>query len=145
MTRLTQFSEASNLAVHALAYLASREPNQYQSASEIAAQLEVSPSHLGKVLQRLAKFGLVRSSRGAKGGFALACDPTEVSLLEIVELLDGPFRAPDCLLGEPRCRGGVCVFGDLLTETYRATRQHLRKTTLRDLAVVPGRHRGGRS
>ena len=97
MAKLTQFSEAANLAIHSLAYLGSCDPSELRSASQIARHLDVSEAHLGKVLQRLAKFGLVRSVRGAKGGFALARDPEAVTLLEIVVALAQVLEQRLCL------------------------------------------------
>ena len=70
MANVLRISEAATLALHTLALLASR-PGVILSTHKIAKRLEASEAHLAKVLQRLARMGLVRSIRGARGGFVL--------------------------------------------------------------------------
>ena len=137
MARVIQISEASNLAIHALGYLSHFRDGDLRSTAEIARVLRVSEAHLGKVLQRLAKFGLVSSTRGARGGFRLARDPGDVSLLEIIELLDGPITGEECLLGKPVCQHGKCILSGLLSAVHGLVRKHLQKTTLKQFALDP--------
>ena len=81
-----------------MAVLASR-PAGRVSAAELAATLKVSEAHLAKVMQRLGKAALVRSARGPKGGFQLPAGRSSVTLLDVYEAIDGPFRPDECLLG----------------------------------------------
>lgn len=135
MARLLQMSEAANLGIHALAYLAGGTSAQPATVSQIARALSVSEAHLGKVLQRLAKYDLVDSARGAKGGFTLAREADRVDLLEIVEILDGPLDPEECLLGKPVCEPGCCVFGEVLGRLHQEVRGVLRGTTLSQFAL----------
>ncbi len=137
MGRLIQISEAANLAIHALGYLAQRNSPENRSASEIAGLLEVSEAHLGKVLQRLAKFGLVTSSRGARGGFRLAREPNDVTLLEVVELMDGPIVDDQCLLGKAVCWQRQCVFQPMLGQVHKLIKGHLESTRLSQFTLDP--------
>lgn len=135
MLNLIRITEASNLAVHALAYLATRGENGLCSASEIAARLGVSEAHLAKVLQRLAKHGLIRSARGAKGGFLLQKDPSEIHLLDVLEIVDGPLSSNTCFLGQPLCRPGTCLFRRL----SQTIQDHLKNKTIADFKAKHSR------
>ncbi len=113
MLNLVRLTEGTNLAIHALAYLAGRKKDGLCSATEIAKRLVVSEAHMAKVLQRLARAGIVRSSRGAKGGFTLARDPKELSFYDVLEAIDGPFSPNTCLLGRTLCQPQTCMLKDL--------------------------------
>jgi Rrf2 family protein len=127
-----RISEASNLAVHALAVLAGAGEERFVSAAEIARRLGRSASHLAKVLNLLAAHGLVVSSRGARGGFRLARDAGEIRVLDVIDLVDGPRASRSCLLGEPICRPEHCLFGGVFKDVEMQALARLRTTTLRD-------------
>ena len=137
MARLVQISEAANLAIHALACLATHTEGRLASASSIAGHLGKSEAHLSKVLMQLAKVGLVKSSRGARGGFALARDPEDVTLLEIVEMFDGPILQEKCLLGKEACREGSCVLQPMLNSVSNQVRDYLKQTRLNKFNLEP--------
>ena len=113
MPKVMQISEAASLALHSMALLASK-PEKIFSVREISSKLHVSEAHLSKVLQRLAKIGLVRSHRGPKGGFVLGKASDKITLLEVYEAIDGPLLSSKCLFNTPICSGEHCIFGDLL-------------------------------
>jgi len=108
-----QVSTALNLAIHSMAYLARSHPRGSVSAAAIAGDLHVSPSHLSKVLGALAGGGLIRSTRGARGGFVLERDPKQITLLDIVRAMSGPPPGGMCLLGQRICPPGACRLEDL--------------------------------
>lgn len=126
-------SDAAALAVHAAAVLAAASGSR-RSTREIAETLSASEAHLSKVLQRLNRVGLVRSVRGPRGGFSLARDPGDITLLEVYEAIEGPFAPRACLLGNAVCGGGSCVMGDLLTDLNDLVHDYLARTTL---SVLP--------
>lgn len=101
---------------------------------EIAAALGASAHHLAKVMQRLAKVGLVSSVRGPRGGFSLGKPADEVTLLEIYEVVEGPLATCGCLLQTPVCDGTDCVLGDVVQTIHAQLRDYLSKTTLAKLA-----------
>ena len=128
-------SEAANLAIHSLAYLAVQQPSAPVAASRLAEHFGVSEAHLSKVLQRLAHAGLLRSARGPAGGFVLASEPESVTLREIYEAIDGRLTPRShCLLGRRSCDLKTCLFGDLLQSIHQQAKQYLSATTLADLA-----------
>ncbi len=141
---ILKISDAASLAIHTMVLLATH-PDETFSIPEIAAILKASQAHLAKVAQRLAKAGLVSSTRGRKGGFKLEGDASQVSLLEVYEAIEGPLVATQCLLSERVCRGQRCVFGDLLTEVNRQVRDYLANTCIGELTDVFGLVREKRS
>ena len=70
------------------------------SAGTIAEKYRVSTNHLAKVLQALQRAGLVRSTRGVGGGYRLARPPSEISLLDVVEVFEGTTDLQRCLLAD---------------------------------------------
>ena len=134
MSTVLKISDAASLALHTAALLAARL-DEVQSTRSMAEELDVSEAHLSKVLQRLTKVGLVTSVRGAHGGFQLAGDPEEVTLLEVYEAIDGPLRPSACLLGSHRaCDGKGCILGDLLGSMNDQVESHFASRRLSDLA-----------
>lgn len=132
MRNLLRMSEAAWLAIHALASLSYRaEPVQ---VSRLAASMEASQSHLGKVMQRLTRAGLVTSVRGRKGGFVLTIQPETVSVLDVWEAMDGPLGRADCLLERSCCDApGECHARALSSELSEIIRSRLDGMKLSDL------------
>jgi Rrf2 family protein len=129
MSHLMKVSEAASLALHSMAYLAG-SPGRNVSARQVAERLGVSEAHLSKVLQRLAQAGLVKSSRGPKGGFTLKIPAAKITLLDIFETIEGRLEATECLLGIPICNGPDCILGGLLKSVDEQAREYLGQTRL---------------
>jgi Rrf2 family protein len=128
MDRVLGISDRCNAAIHALALAAAGGGRT--TVAEAAARLGVSQSYLAKVLQVLSKRGLLRSARGAAGGYELARDPSDISCLEIVEVLEGPLPRRDCLFATPVCGRKGCALRTLCQEVTKAMRQALESTSV---------------
>jgi len=137
MANLLKISEAASLALHTMVYLAAND-GRLATTHEIGEVLRVSEAHLAKVLQRLAKVGLVDSTRGPRGGFCPARAAADMSLLEVYEAIEGPLTPTNCLLGTPICSGEKCILGGLLETVNRQVQEYLASTTLADLTDVYG-------
>jgi Rrf2 family protein len=124
-----RISDAASLAMHTMVLLAST-PEDVVSTGEIAEVLRASEAHLSKILQRLSKAGLVKSTRGPSGGFKLAKEPEEICLLEVYEAMDGPLPESACLLDTPICVGPDCVLGGILKGIGDELKKYLGKTSL---------------
>ncbi len=135
MSSVLRVSEAAAVGLHAMVLLAAR-PGHLLSNREIASVLRVSAAHLSKVLQRLGKAGMVRSTRGPGGGFVLAPGAEDATLLKVYEAIEGPLRPDKCLLDTAICGGRNCIFGDLLKSLNRKTRQYLAQSRLKDLTAA---------
>jgi Rrf2 family protein len=97
-------------AIRGMVYLARQEPGKLILVNEIAETVAVPQSFLAKIFQGLARLGLVRSSRGAGGGFALARPAAEISLREVIEAVEGPICTNRCVIDAGFCdRSGNCT------------------------------------
>jgi Rrf2 family protein len=135
MAKMWKISEASSIGLHAMVLLAStRKP--LVRTREIAEVLKVSEAHLSKVLQRLAKAGLVSAIRGPSGGFSLKKNPERITLLSVYEAIEGPLVPTTCLLDSPVCRGDKCILGGLVVEINKRLREYMAETTLSELVKV---------
>jgi len=129
MSSILRISEAASLALHSMAFLAS-DPERPVSTKEIASKLNISEAHLSKVLQRLTRVGLLKSTRGPKGGFVLGKPARDISLLDVYESIEGPMVPNECLLGKPVYAKDKCILGGLLEEVDKQVKQYLTKTAL---------------
>jgi Rrf2 family protein len=102
-----QITRQADYAVRAVLYLAKLGPDSRAATSQIAEEQRIPPSFLAKIVSQLSVAGLLQTSRGARGGVTLSRPPDSITLLEVVEAIDGPITLNECV-GE----NGVCVFGD---------------------------------
>jgi Rrf2 family protein len=98
-----QITRASDYAVRVLIYLAGLPFSSTVRQSELAKATEVSGHFLSKVLQQLVRAGLIRSQRGSGGGYALAVPAASVSLLDVVQAMEGPVQLNQCIEEGPSC------------------------------------------
>ena len=133
MSSLLNISEAVSLGLHAMVLLATGSRRRLTNR-ELAGALKASGHHLAKVMQRLAKVGLVNSIRGPQGGFLLGKPAEKVTLMEICEAIDGPVGEKACLFAAPVCAGTDCMLGQAVQSSYKQLRDHLCKSTLAGLA-----------
>jgi Rrf2 family protein len=84
-----QFSIGCEYAVHGLLFLAMRERDEVVLVSDIAKAQNLPESYLAKVFQSLARAGLLKSFRGAKGGFQLGRLPEEITLRDVTLAVEG--------------------------------------------------------
>jgi Rrf2 family transcriptional regulator, iron-sulfur cluster assembly transcription factor len=104
-----QITRQADYAVRAMIYLAQIGPHNRASTSQIAQEKKIPPSFLAKIVSQLSVAGLLQTSRGARGGVALAKDPGNISLLDVVEAIDGPILLNECVGDESACSfGGDC-------------------------------------
>ncbi len=96
-------SGTAEYALRAVVHLARQPPGATVRADDLAQAVDVPRNYLGKVLHELVRGGVLRSSRGKRGGFQLAIAPDALSLLEIVSLFDRLDGQRRCLLGRAEC------------------------------------------
>ena len=95
-------SQASKYAVRAVLYLAKCEESPVLG-KEIATELAAPAHFLAKILQSLAKQGLLHSYKGRGGGFSLARPATEITAVEVIQAIEGPRFGEGCFLGLAKC------------------------------------------
>jgi Rrf2 family protein len=131
MKRFPNISEASSIAIHSLALVAGFEGSI--NVNRLAEETGFSRNHISKVMQTLVRHGYLRSGRGPHGGFEIRRNADEVSLLEIVELIEGRKEGHYCGISEERCPFESCVFGDLPAEFDRKFRDFYSKRKISEL------------
>jgi len=129
-----QITRAGEYGVLGLMHLARHHPGQRAMIDEMSRQEGIPKSFLAKIFQNLAKAGLVRSVRGSGGGFALARNPAEISVLEIVEAVEGRIVFQRCKQDKPECEHvGGCALCSLFERAQDGVKDVLTRTSLRDL------------
>ena len=133
MARMIQISGATAIAVHGMWMLALAESRAVH-VRDIADSLGVSVNHLAKVFQRLGKSGLVEAERGPLGGVRLAKSADRITLLEIVEAIEGPVENGSCLFKRGNCALGDCILGKKWERLNDEMRKYFIETTLDKIA-----------
>ena len=130
-----QITRATDYAVRILIHLAMSPDDARVAASELARETKAPESFVSKVLQQLVQRGMVTSRRGAGGGFELAIQPEKVSLLDVVEMIEGPLQINLCLPGEETCdRKSWCKVHPIWSEAQDALKRVLSSATIAGLA-----------
>ena len=96
-------TRATEYAIRAVLYLAKQPPGEIVLKKDICRTQDITPAFLTKILQPLIKAGIVGSQRGVGGGFYLAREPAEITLLDVVEAEEGPVYLNQCLIEENAC------------------------------------------
>ena len=102
-----QITRQADYALRAVIYLSRLGPDERAATSQIAQEQRIPPSFLAKIVSQLSVAGLLQTSRGARGGVSLAKTPEEITVLDVVEAIDGPILLNECVA----C-GGNCTFGE---------------------------------
>lgn len=134
MDSAMRISEAAGLAIHAVTVLARLGDGEPIKLSRLAELLRASEAHLGKVMHRLAQARVVSSRRGPSGGFTLGPRASELTLLDVYEMIDGPLDAGSCLMGYLACPFGGCILGDAVGSINSYVRDVLGRQKIDELA-----------
>jgi Rrf2 family protein len=130
MANIVQFSEASSLGIHAMVIIA--KAKTIMNATTIANMTCASRNHLAKVMLILVKNGYVKSLRGPSGGFLLAKNPTEISLLDIYETIEGKLEITSCAANNTVCPFDKCIVDNLVQKVTKEIKTYLSSKTLND-------------
>lgn len=101
-----QITKQADYALRAMLFLARLPGNQRAATSQIASEQAIPPSFLAKIISQLSIAGLIHTSRGARGGVSLAVSPEKISLLDVVEAIDGPIALNECTINPSVCPNG---------------------------------------
>ena len=129
------YSRSAEYAIRAFVYLAEAPPGKYAMVKQIAEESEIPSHFLAKILQQLARQGFLRSSKGPTGGFALRYPASEITLLQIVESIDGLADYQRCIGGMQECNDQMrCGMHDSWKALRSRIIEYLEGTTVEDLA-----------
>ena len=99
------FSRHCEYALQSVLYLALSPKGEMTNIKELTKALGIPYHFLGKIMQDLSRKGILTSQKGPHGGFALRRRPEQITLLQIVEAIDGTEFLQACVLGFPECSG----------------------------------------
>jgi Rrf2 family protein len=129
----------TDYALRLMVDLARRQDKGAVSTRLLAQEQEVSYQLACKLMQQLHDAKLVESSMGPKGGFRLSRAPAQISLLDIIEVIQGPLSLNRCLLNETCCpRQDTCPVREKMGELQGRMSEYLGGVTLADLAQGQG-------
>ncbi len=130
-----QITHQADYAIRAMHFLSTLAPDQRVATNQIAEAYQIPPSFLTKIIAQLSVAGLIRTSRGARGGVTLARPPEQISVLEVLEAIDGPISLNDCVEDPSLCQySDTCTVHGFWTDLRDELVDRLRGTTFDKLA-----------
>lgn len=131
-----QITRQADYALRAMLFLAKMDPTKRAATSQIAEMQHIPPSFLAKIISQLSIAGLIHTSRGARGGVLLARPAEQISVLEVVEAIDGPMELNECTSGAGGCPFGEnCPLRPIWCDTQHELIEKLRNTNFAQLAT----------
>ncbi len=131
-----QLTRAADYAVRIMIHLATLPPDSRPSGAELAKAQDIPEHFAVKVLQSLARARMVASQRGSGGGFVLSADPRRVTMLDVVEAIEGPIALNACMTSPPSCnRMQNCAAHQVWVVAQQAMVAVLRTATIASLAA----------
>ena len=133
-------SDASEYGLRAVVWMAQR-PGEPQKARDIAEGTHSSPGYLVKVLQLLARQGIVSAQRGSHGGFSLQRDPAELTVLEVISAVDPIERIRTCPLGLDAHGAELCPLHRRIDNAIATIEKAFAATTIEELITERSKSR----
>ncbi len=122
--------------------LLAEAPERVHSASELAARARLESPTVAKLLKALGQAGLVESFRGANGGYRLARDPHDITVVDIITAIEGPIGVTECSLHDGLCdHESHCGVRGNWKRISEAVEAALRQIRLSDMLESPARER----
>ncbi|MGD0129046.1 MAG: Rrf2 family transcriptional regulator [Terriglobia bacterium] len=135
---MLRLGKKADYGLIALRHLAAQRPRASSSAKEIARTYGMPAELVAKVLQKLAKIGLLASQHGTNGGYALAKDPAQINAFEVIRALEGPLFITSCVTDRSECHQMTkCTVREPLRKVNEAIAAALRQVTVASLVVEP--------
>ncbi len=131
-----RLSTRSRYGIRALTALAAHEPAEGRCAREIAGEEDLSKKYLESILAQLRTAGFVRSVRGAHGGYVLARDPAELTVAEVIRVLEGSLAFVECVDEPAYCsRSEDCITRYIWVEAERALSASFKNISIASLVA----------
>jgi Rrf2 family protein len=130
-----RLTRAAEYAIRCVLYLAKHPFGQTVSRREVAQSMDIPMAFLGKIAQGLAKSGVLVVRQGAHGGYELALPPNEISLLMVVEAIDGEILVNECLSRPQDCgRSSFCAVHKVWEKARDQFRETLQAASFEELS-----------
>jgi Rrf2 family protein len=131
------FSDTVEYALRAIVHLAYESPES-RTTAQIAEATRVPKDYLSKILQGLAKKGIVQTQRGVGGGVSLAKTPAELTILDVVNAVEPIQRITRCPLGLATHGVKLCPLHKRMDAAMATVEEAFRATTLAEVLAEPG-------
>jgi len=133
---MLRLSKKADYALIALRHLAMRNAEGACSAADIAETYGISAPLMAKVLQKLARSGLLEARHGAAGGYTLARDPGEITALDAIKAIDGPLSITSCVTSRGQCEQTArCTVREPLQRVNETILQMLGNVTILQMTL----------
>ena len=133
-----RLTRAAEYGIRAMMHVGSLPEGTVGLKDEIAEAQGIPPSFTAKILRQLVKAGILSSARGVHGGFALAKPPAEISLLDVIEAIEGPIQLTVCSPDPENCTvSHDCPVSGVWFEVQRQMTDLLGETTIEALLSAP--------
>jgi Rrf2 family protein len=133
-----RLTAAADYAIRAMIHIACIPEGSPAMGHDVARMQGIPHSFMAKILRRLVGGGLLRSTRGAHGGFFLARPATQLNLLEVVEAIEGPLTLTTCSSGPGGCQWAPdCPASAVWHQVQEQMADVLRSSTLESMVCMP--------
>lgn len=128
-----KLSTRGRYGLRAVTYLALNQQNGYVSVSEIAEKLSLPENYLEQLIRLLKKNDLVKSTRGAKGGYKLNGDIDKITVGDVLRVLEGEITASDCVSNKACGDSAKCEAYFVFTKIDEAINDAVNSITIKDM------------
>src|SRR5215470_9166482 len=131
---MLKLTKKADYGLMAMKHLAERAAEGACSAKDVAESYGIPQEALAKILQRLAKAGLLHSQHGINGGYTLARDAAQISAFEVIRTIDGPLFITSCITVRGECdQTDRCTIREPLRRVNESIEQVLRRITISEM------------
>lgn len=131
---MLKLTKKADYGLMAMKHLAERAQNGACSAKDVADAYHIPQEALAKILQKLAKAGLLNSQHGTNGGYTLARDAASISAFEVIRAIDGPLFITSCITVRGECdQTDRCTIREPLQRVNQSIEDVLRKITIAEM------------
>jgi Rrf2 family protein len=132
---MLKLSKKADYGLIAVRHLSKHGAGEACSAADISAACGISGTLMAKVLQKLAKAGLVVSRHGSGGGYQLSRDPAKISVFEVINAIDGPLTITSCITTRGECEQALtCTVKEPLRRVNDSILQILKTVTISQMS-----------
>ena len=131
---MLKLTKKADYGLMAMKHLAEHAAQGACSAKDVAESYGIPPEALAKILQRLAKAGLLHSQHGINGGYTLARPANEISAYEVIRAIDGPLFITSCITVRGECgQSEKCTIREPLRKVNESIEQVLRRIKIAEM------------
>ena len=131
---MLKLTKKADYGLMAMKHLAERGHGDACSAKDVAEAYGIPQEALAKILQRLAKAGLLQSQHGINGGYTLARDPKSISAFEVIQAIEGPLFITSCVTVRGECdQTDRCTVREPLRKVSNSIEEVLRRITIAEM------------